>query len=314
MITRSQLKRGTAYAGFNGHTFEVRDRIKLLKAPKWDKVLTSQFGAVDVVKTDNVIELELLLWGAWENLGDIFPSYLMNPIPGTDVFGSSDLPLTIQARNSDLITVVNAAVTGMAGLYLGVDSDLFAAAVKFTGLIGNGLEPEAASSYTTIGTNAYSAATEAFAKTNFKRTRFGFAWGTLAGFGGDGGAAMRPQKGAKISWGVETAPVPMDGYGTVNMSVKNMIAQCTMIPVGPTMAQVKAQSNEESAMGTLGSSISADLVGTGNGGAPVVTLKSAYMKSTETDFDPVELRVNEITWESTKGFSTGAPAVTASVA
>src|SRR5882672_4069843 len=134
-IARSILARGTGYVTYNSVNFFARDKISVRHAPSWDKVLTSHFGPVDAVKKGLVLKIPLRLWGAWENLSTIFPSYLMNPIPGTSIFGTSDVPLVIQGRNNDRITYANAQITKLSNLYLGVDADLFAADVEFTALI-----------------------------------------------------------------------------------------------------------------------------------------------------------------------------------
>jgi hypothetical protein len=95
----------------------------------------------------------------------------------------SDLPLVVTARNGDQVTVVNAQITKLANLYLGVDSDLFAADVEFTGVLAAGANPEDSASYLTTGVSQTFTET-AFAKTNFKRLRF-------RGVGSDGTGSRR---------------------------------------------------------------------------------------------------------------------------
>lgn len=301
-VSRAALSRSTAYVAYNGVFFETKDDINIRHMPTWESVMTSMFGRVDSFKKDCVIKIPLRLWGAYENLSTLFPSYAMNPTPGTSVYGTSDVPLVVQARNNDRITYANTQLTKLVNLYLGVDSDLFAADVEFTALIANNTNPEASGAYHTRDTNAYSDATAAFAKTNYKRTRFTGAWGAITGF-----TALVPQKGVSISWELNLRPVPVDGYGTVDMTVIDMVAQARMIPIGPTLAQLKTNSQEESAMGTLGSTISADLVLTGANSGPVITLKSAFLKENGLVFGQEPLRVGEALWESTRGFTTGAP-------
>jgi hypothetical protein len=310
-ITRSSLVRGRGYVTYNGANFFCREKIDIKHAPTWEKVSASMFGPVDKYKKDVVGKITLKLWGAWENLSILFPGYIMNPIPGTSVFSATDVPLHVQGDNGDYITYTNAAVTKVADLYLGVDSELFAADVEFTWLIGNTNNPEDAGAYHTRGTNAYSDATANFAKTNYKRVRFTAAWGSLAGF-----TSITPQKGIKCSWAADLKPVVVDGLGTRDMSVGDdgVIGQMKMIGIGPTLAQYKTESQEESAHGILASAVSADLVATGNGGSPVITLKNAYLKENSLVFDANELRVGEATWETTRGFASGAPAAVSSVA
>ena len=309
-ITRASLVRGRGYVNYNGANFFCREKISIAHAPTWEKVSASMFGPVDVYKKDLVGKINLKLWGAWENLSILFPGYIMDPIPGTSVFGSTDVPLYVQGDNGDYITYTNAAVTKVSDLYLGVDSELFAADVEFTALIGNANNPEDSGAYHTRGTNAYSDATANFAKTNYKRVRFTAAWGSLTGF-----TTITPQKGIKCSWAADLKPVVVDGLGTRDMSIGDdgVIAQMKLIPVGPTIAQLKANSQEETRHGTLASALSADLTATGDGGHPLVTLKNAYLMDNGLVFDSVDLRVGEATWETTRGFSSGVPAIVSSV-
>jgi hypothetical protein len=315
-ITRSSLVRGRGYVNYNSANFFCREKIDVRFAPTWEKVSASMFGPVDKYKKDLVLKINLKLWGAWQNLGILFPSYIMDPIPGTSIFGSSDVPLYIQGDNGDYITYTNAQITKVSDLYLGVDNEIFAADVEFTALIGNSNNPEDSGAYHTRGTNAYSDATAAFSKTNFKRVRFLASWGSIAGFSNaDSGTPITPQKGVKVSWAADLKPVTVDGLGTRDMSIGDdgVIAQAKMIPIGPTIAQLKANSQEETQMGTLGSALSADLTITGNGGDPVIVLKNAYLMDNGLVFDAVDLRVGEATWETTRGFSGGAPAIVSSV-
>lgn len=79
------------------------------------------------------------------------------------------------------------------------------------------------------------------------------------------------------------------------------------------IAQLKTNSQEETQHGTLASALSADLTATGDGGHPLVTLKNAHLMDNGLVFDSVDLRVGEATWETTRGFSSGVPAIVSSV-
>lgn len=308
-VQRSALIRSPALITYNGATFFGRNDLVIRHPPGWEKVNTSMYGRVDDFKKDMIIKIPLMLWGAWENLSILFPSMFMTPVPGTSVFGTSDIPLVVQARNSDRVTYANAALTRLANLYLGVDADLFAAEVEFTALLKNNANPEDSGSYFVIDTNAYSDG--AFAKTNFKRVRFTGAWGSFTGFG-----SIIPQKGVNLSWAIDLKPLIVDGHGTVDMTVgeEGLILDAKCIPVGPTLAQLKTQSKVESAHGSLGSANSGDLVWTGASSGPVLTLKNAFMMDTGVAFGAEPLRFGETSWRTTTGFTAGVPAAIASAA
>lgn len=300
-VARSALVRGPGIVTWNSITMFSRTDIAVKLAPAFAAVMTSMYDEVDKVKTDLQVKCAVTLWGAWESLSVLFPSALMNPTIGASLFGGSDLPLVITGRNGDQVTIVNAQITKLANLYLGVDSDLFAADVEFTGLLAGGANPEDSASYFTTAVGQ-TFTESAFAKTNFKRLRVTGAWGSKTGW-----TAIIPQKGVQIGWALKLRPVPCDGLGTVDMTIEGLIGSAKCIPIGPTMAQEKTQSFIETQHGTLQSTNAADLVWTANGGAPVITLKSAAMNEFSLMFGSDPLRNGEVNWNTTRGFSSGVP-------
>jgi hypothetical protein len=307
-FTRASLGRGPAQVTFNGVTFFTRDDISAKMTPTWKPVVASMYGQVDSVISDRVYKVPLRLWGAWENLTTLFPAAVMTPVIGASVFSSTtDATLTIWARNGDKLVYTSAAITKVANLYLGVDSDLFAADVEFSCIRGNTNNPEDANAYYTASVSQ--ALTEsAFAKTNFKKVRWTGAWGALGGF-----TSFVAQKGWQISWEMEVKGVPVDGYGTSDFGLEKFIGQCKCIPVGPTIAQLEAQAADQGvALGALLSGISADLTITGDGGGSVV-LKNAGLKEHGYVFGTEPLRLGECTFETTRGFEAGVAAAVATV-
>jgi hypothetical protein len=109
------------------------------------------------------------------------------------------------------------------------------------------------------------------------------------------------------SWALDLKPVRVDGLGTIDMTVAGMVGSAKCIPIGPTMAQLKTQSKVETQHGTLQSTNSADLVLTGNGGAPVITLKNAAMSEHGLAFGIEPLRNGEAGWNTTRAFTVGVP-------
>lgn len=275
-------------------------------SPSLASLMTSAFGEIDKVITDRMIKVGIRLWGAWESLSTLFPSALLNPVAGASLYGTTDLPLVITGRNGDRITVVNAQITKLADLFLGVDSSLFAADVEFTGILAGGANPEDASSY--FSTATAQTYTEAFAKTNFKRQRFTGAWGAKTGW-----TAIVPQLGVNIAWNLNLAPLRVTGLGTVDMTVKDMVGSAKCVPIGPTMAQIKTEGVFETALGTLQGANAADLVWTGSGGSPVITLKNAALGENGLAFGIEPLRNGELAWNTTRGFSAGAAVAVATV-
>lgn len=315
-LNRSILTRGPALVSYGDNTFYTNADILSRFGPVWNPVNTSMYGQVDKFIKDRVYKVPLRLWGAWENLSTLFPSYAMNPQAGASIFGTTATPLVILARNGDQITYRNAQITKLANLYLGVDADLFAADVEFTCIIGNSsgatmYNPEDANAYYTVAIGQ-TYTDNAFAKTNYKRVRFTGAWGAITGF-----TSVIPQKGFQIVWELDARPLTCDGFGTVDFTIGENVLQgtCKCIPIQPTMAQLEAQAAAQGVqLGTLLSNTSADLVLTGNGGSPAITLKGAAMSEHGYAFGIEPLRQGEITWTTTRGFAAGVPAAVAAIA
>lgn len=315
-LDRSLLARGPAIVTYGGNTFYTNADILSRFGPVWNPVSTSMYGQVDKILVDRVYKLPLRLWGAWEHLAVLFPSYAMSPQVGASIFGSTATPLVILARNGDQITYANAQITQLANLFLGVDSDLFAADVEFTCIIGNSsgstmFDPEDANAYYTAVTGQ-TYTDGAFVKTNYKRVRFTGAWGAVAGF-----TSVIPQRGFQISWDLDFQPLTCDGLGTVDFTIGENVLQgsCKCVPIQPTRAQLEAQVAAQGVpLGTLLSANVADLTLTGNGGGPVVVLKNAGITEHGYAFGIETLRQGEITWTTTRGFTAGVPDAVASVA
>jgi len=316
MLDRTLLKRGPAIVTYSGATLYTNADILARFGPVWNPVNTSMYGQVDKVLADRVYKVPLRLWGAWENLPVLFPGYAMSPQVGASIFGATATPLVILARNGDQITYNNAQITKLANLFLGADADLFAADVEFTCILGNSsgstmFNPEDPNAYYAVATGqAY--ADSAFAKTNYKRVRFTGAWGAVAGF-----SSVIPQRGFQVSWELDARPLTCDGLGTVDFTIGENVLQgaCKCIPIQPTMAELEAQLAAQGVpLGALMSSNVADLTLTGNGGSPVIVLKSAGIAEHGYAFGIEPLRQGEITWTTTRGFTAGVPDATASVA
>ena len=306
-FTRASLGRGPAQVSYNAHTFFTRDDIAVDLGPEWKEVLCSMYGVVDKSIGDRVYKVPLKLWGAWENLPDLFPSAVMTPVHGTSLFNpTTDVPLTVWARNGDKVVFTNAAMSKVANLYLGVDSDLFSADVEFTCIVGNTNNPEDANAYYTVSNSALTES--AFSKSAFKKVRWTGAWGALAGF-----TAFVGQKGFSINWQMEAKPVGVDGYGTRDLALTKFVGGCTCVPIVPTMAQLEAQTAAQGvAFGSLLSGISGDLTLSGAGGGSVV-LKNAGIIKHGYKFGIEPLRLGEVSWETTRGFAAGVAAAVGTV-
>ena len=314
-ITRSSLGRGPAYVGWNNATFFTRDDLVPKHSPVWEPVKCSLHGQIDKAKKDLAIKIPLTLYGIWDNVSVLFPAALKNPTVGTSLFGTSDLPLTINARNGDKVTYFNAQLTKLSDLYLGADGELFAAQCEFTALLANNKNPEDASAYFVRDTGQ-SYAESTFANTKFYRERFAAAWTGKTAF-----TTIAAEKGWHIAWTLDLKPQFIADLGTVDMYIGEggLIGGAKCIPIGPTMAQLDtaqalgggttASPATGSAHGTLLSAGQADLTIASTHIS--VALKYAGLTDSGNAFGIDPLRIGEVAWETTRGFSSGtAQAVT----
>jgi hypothetical protein len=302
LFDRTALTRGPAIVGWNGATLFTRDDIVPRLNPEWKGVEASMYGRVDKYVSDRMYKVSLPLWGSFDYISKLFPSAVLNPTIGASVFGSSDLPLTLTARNGDKLTFTNAALTKLANLQLGVDAELFSASAEFTCILGKGNNPEDTAAYYTVQTGQ-TFTESAFAKTNFSRARWSGAWGTITGF-----TAFAAQKGFMVEWEFETnsAAGRVDGYGTMDVVITGLRGRAKCVPIGPSIAQLEAQQQAGGdVLGSLLSGVSADLTLTG--GSHSVVLKSAGIVEHGYAFGVVPLRLGEVVWETTRGFSAGVP-------
>jgi len=311
-VSRAALIRGPAIVTWNGATIFSAGDIVPRHAPVWNPVQPRMYGAVDRVRRARGIRSPMGLGGAWENLRVLVPTALLNPTIGASLYGTSDVPLTITARNGDKITYHNAQITRLADLRLGVDENVFAADVEFTAILANNTAPESNAAYYT-GATGQTFTESAFAKTNFKRERWTGAWGSKTGW-----TTVVPQGGFAVAWSLGLAPVTVDGHGTVDMTIQGLVASCRCVPIGPTLAQIEEQmklagmAGYGAAHGSLLSSNAADLVLTSSSMA--VTLKNAALTRGGYAFGQEPLRNGEVEWTTTRLFTAGVPQAVATVA
>ncbi len=308
-LDRALLVGGPAKLTFNSATFHSKEDIKPKFMVDWKEVDTSLFGLIDKSATDARIVTPVRLWGAWENLTTLFPSALLAPTYiGTRINTSVDTAnsLVLHSTNTDRYTFPNSVLTKLPNLHLGLDDSIFAADAEFTSLIANTKNPEDAGAYYTQDTAAYTDTT--FAKTNYKQQRYSSAWSGITGF-----TSFQTRDGWDIEWDLKLEPDHVDGLGTVGFIFLGLVVRAKCIPVEPTSGNLLAAARFQGfALGRLLSTGSADLVITGSGVS--VTLKNAGLTESALAFGGKPLRNGELVWETTVGFTTGAPAARAVVA
>lgn len=293
---------------FDGASFWTRDEVIPRISHNLQEQRSSMYGLVTETRGARKIEIDVPIFGIWAGLTVLFPSVLMNPQPGTSIFGTTDKALVLHSKNQDRLTIHNARVTGLANLKLAANAEIFSGVVRFTGLLKNNADPADANSFFTYDTAAF--VESGFALTNFRSKAWTGAWGSRTGF-----TAIQTEAGWTVDWNLTMNEVLVDGLGAVDMTVGDLTARASCIPVGPTAAQIHSALLYQGTGAGVGSGTHEsvdDLVLTS--GTSSVTLKSSAMIETGLAFSPTKKRIGETVWKTVRSFSTGVPQVVAAVA
>ncbi|HEV2329248.1 MAG TPA: hypothetical protein VGY56_10710 [Verrucomicrobiae bacterium] len=303
----SSILIGPGYLTWNSGTFRAASDIVAEFKKDLRDIESLEFGKIDSVQTARMIVVKCRLFSTWTNLSLLFPSAALSPAIGTALYGASNLALIVNGADGSKLTVVNAQVTKLANLFLGVSKDIFPADVEFTGLLLNGGSPGTSGDYYTYQVGqSYSA--PAFPNTSFTAPVISAAWaGTLVN-SGTSFAAFYFKEGATIDWEYELdfKPCTVDGFGATDAIIKNFRATCKGIPTfGPLEADTASALFPAQALGLSENQNGAgDLTLTWSGHS--VVLHKAFVKASDGfKWSTTNNRLGNLTWQTTVPFSTG---------
>lgn len=211
----------------------------------------------------------------WKNTDKLFALLALRP--GARVFGSSDKACVIQSiTEGQKYTFPRAAITGLAGLGLGVTKDLLGE-ITITCLRANAKDLSDSESLVKVETS------QSFADTSFDRTTlFDVPFAVTYGEG-DILDAANTEDGVDISFDIGLEDVFSDQDGVFDMKVTGQRATATLKPMFLTEANLLALAKvqgEGVRRGAKMSGLAADLVIEGlNEGEPSVTLHSCYVQN-----------------------------------
>lgn len=296
---------GPGYLNWNSANFRFAEgglRVKLIKNQR--EVSAEEFGRFDTVQTDRRYEISGRLWSGWENLSSLYPAAVLTPVIGTKLFGTTDVPATLNGQDGSRFVGHRMKVTSLASITPGVESELFAADVVFTGLLkSTATSPADANGYFTESTGqAYTA--PAFVPGNFRAPVISGAWSGKTGF-----TAFNFRKPPQIDFklALDYEPCYVDGYGTLDAILDGFEGSCKGMPIVPTLAQALTQQNfQGQALGVLQSTVAADLVI--SGASFSTTLYSAFIADGDgMAWARKNHRIGDLTWRTTVPFSAGLP-------
>lgn len=309
-ISRANLPgSGAPKVTFDGATLWTRDDVVIPLTENLVDRVASMYGRVGKNRGPRKIEFDLPLYGFWDNLAVLFPSYFMNYVHGARLFGVADKPFELLARNGDKLTLHNVRLTGMANLKLAANQPIFSGTARFTALIANNKAPtNAAAFYTFLSGQSYTEGD--FPRNTYKSLAWTANWGSRANFQG-----IMTQDGWDVNWQMATEDDVVDGIGPVDQFASDAWASASCIPVGPAPADITGAANLQNANANVGADVGGDvdnLVLTD--GVSTVTLYKAALVGHEFVFAPFRKRSGTLSFEvGTRAFSAGAPTALAAV-
>jgi len=290
--------------------------IKVDTIEKTTEVATYQFGRIGETLDDQTAEITLTPFANWGLLSTLFPSYLGVTVGatagslliGTRPHGATNAATKIWTPDGRLYNYIRTAITGHPTLTLGNGQPLFGP-IKIMCLGDIGSAP---------GVTGYILAGNAITETgaadpggamtmaDFVGGRWTAAWGTLAGFGGDGGSPMEAEDGFQLVPEIKYSP------RTVQKLTRHMVLDSVkfMIKgrlVGPSATQISGAvlaHGQGSRFGTGANA--ADVLLTGPN-SKTITLKQAEIKGTGFEFGGTKLGIGETGFVASMPFTAGVP-------
>src|ERR1035437_1934055 len=295
-------------------------QVKFTITEKKSDAGTAMFGKIAETLDDLTGEIDVTPFDSWSLLPSLFPPYLGVTTAsgtgfaagvlaiGTRPHGASNVASKVFTPDGRLYIPVRTAVTGHPSLKLNNGEGLYGG-VKITCLGDPTLAPGASGFLLTGNAITESAGADpggAFSLADFVRGRWTGAWGTLAGFGGDGGAALEGEDG----W--EIVPAIKYSVRTVQKVTRHMVLDSVSFMakawlVGPTHTQIAGALLAHTAGSRFGAGTNAaSLVLTGPN-SKTITLPFSEIKGAGFEFGGTKLGTGEIGFVTSMAFTTGAP-------
>lgn len=291
-IDRTTIIRGPAKITYDSATFYSKGGITLTFTNSTFDKETDGFGIVNRAKTDLQIVVEFEPVGEIEELAKLFP-YASTAI-GASIYSTTDKPLVIIAQGNTY-TINNARITSLPSIRCTANNTAFGS-IQFTGLVDNNGNPNTLADYydvTTAGT---------FQDTAFDPTKLITAPYT-ATLGGS--TTFYSEAGFEIAFDLSLTPVTVDGIGTVDMTLANLGATITCIPINAAYNAFDTyfgslDAGEDLASATL------DISTTTTGGLNV-DFAGVQITDFQRRFSPNDNRNGTLTMVAKRTFTSGAP-------
>lgn len=242
-MNRTTIKRKTGLIQYNGAYFYSKEAITITQVDDLFDINSAMFGKLEERAQDRRYEIALQPLGEWEALGVLFP-YFTSAV-GTEIFGSSDVPLTVWTQDGDKYVFVNAAITTLPNLNPKV-GDTLLGEMTFTALLGKDKAPGDANAYYTLSTGESYPGDAALSKAAILTKHPTLSWGGSAPW--DSFATVA---GVQISHTLSLSPVKVDGYGTIGMRLQDYQVAAQFQPAADMgMADILTATGGNTALGS----------------------------------------------------------------
>ncbi len=286
--------------------FDGDASIKVVKTT--DILKTALQGNIDETSRDLAVQLTgtplVFPSGQSSLLAWIFPWANSVPVPGTSLFGSSDVPGNFLASNGDLWSLYNCAVTKMPTLTLDIGKPIIGP-LEIVALIRNGYDPETAYAYYKIQTGQSYTKPKLGQQSGDSLGRQRYYGNWAAGNTATGNTTFtnfEAQAGWEISYELEIEPFLQQGR-TRDYTLSSFRAMAKCIPIGPSMTDIDTcQGNTAIHGASLSSGVCGDLIITGQN-IGTFTIKNAVLKTAGYMFGGKPIRNGEIGFVGTFNLS-----------
>jgi hypothetical protein len=288
--------------------------VKLSLNEKTDDAGASQFGKLTETEGDMSAEIDVTPFPSWSLLPSLFPPFLGVTTAsgpgygagalaiGTRPHGSVNVASKIWTPDGRLYTACRTAIIGHPPLKLGTGENLFGA-VKISCLQDRSTAQAPILAITESGAPDPGGV---FTLADFIRGRWYAAWGTNAGFGGDGGALMEGEDGIDIVPDIKYSPRLIQKV-TAHYVLDSVAFMVKLRPAGPTQTQINAAILAHTTGSRYGAGINAaPLVLTGPN-AKTITTSTAEIKGAGFEFGGTKLGNGEIGFVVAMNFTNGVP-------
>ena len=293
-LDRTTIISGPGTVTTGAAAFHTADDINVELLTEFFDVENSALGPVDRRVSDRRVVLRFTPT-EWVDLATLLP--YATTLPGSDVFGGTDTPWTVnplQTANSGHV-IGNCAVTRMPNLSFRTEVPVLGEC-EVTGLVANNGDPSDPADF--VAATSSTGDMTAFGLSDVKTE----AWtATLTGI--NGGSAFHSENGFEVEWELQLEPIKPDGCGTVGMRMVSLSATARFVPVEMTTAEMRTALAAGSA-GIGGSPTANNLVITGGG--ITFTLASCQLASSNSRYGQQSYRAGEVVLQARRTVSAGA--------